>query len=122
MQNYPACKELSPSAFTFKIRMTNSCYLSVILLKLLPLHCNSSQCTVNYSFLLVSSADNLWKQIGPRSGPAKMSGLIWIQSLLHSDVIPERNFGKVDLEKYQQRTKKHEKFPRGQRVKVTVDR
>ena len=36
-------------------------------------------------YLLVSSADNLCKQIGPRTGPTKH--LIWIQSVWHSDGI-----------------------------------
>ena len=48
--------------------------------------------------------------------PDKMSGLIWIQSVWHSDGIPERIFRKVYFENNRQRTKKHEKFPRGQRV------
>ena len=42
-----------------------------------------------------------------------MLGLIWIQSIYHSDG-PERN-----LKKNQQMTKKHEKFPRVQRVNST---
>ena len=45
--------------------------------------------------LLVSSADSHCKQFGPRSGLT--SGLIWIQTVWHSDGIPERNFQKVDL-------------------------
>ena len=32
-------------------------------------------------YLLVSSADNLWKQFGHRLGPKKMSGLNWIQTV-----------------------------------------
>ena len=44
--------------------------------------------------LLVSSAHNLCKQIGARSGLTIMSGLIWIQSVCHSDGIPERVFQK----------------------------
>ena len=47
----------------------------------------------------------------------KTSDLIWIQSVCHSDHIPKIIFRKVDFEKNQQSTKKHEKFPRGQRVK-----
>ena len=39
--------------------------------------------------LLVSSADNFCKQFGP-----KMSGLILMQIVLHSDGIPERIFRK----------------------------
>ena len=46
------------------------------------------------SGLLVSSADNLYKQFGHRSGPDKTSGLLWIQNVWHSDGIPERIFRK----------------------------
>ena len=41
-----------------------------------------------------SSADNLqtvWAQIGPNI----MSGLVWIQSIWHSDGIPKRSFRKI---------------------------
>ena len=38
-------------------------------------------------YLPVSSADNLGKQIGPRSGPT-----IRVQNVSHSDDIPERFF------------------------------
>ena len=41
-----------------------------------------------------------------------MSGLIWIQSVS----IPARIFEKIDFEKNQQKTKKHEKFPRGKEL------
>ena len=41
----------------------------------------------------------------------KMSGLIWVQTVWHSDVIPERLFWKSNLkkQKYPQTTKKHAK-------------
>ena len=42
-----------------------------------------------------------------------MSGLIWIQTISHSDGIPERIFEKVDFEKNQQTTKKLENYPGG---------
>ena len=43
-----------------------------------------------------------------------MSGLIWIQSVLYLDGIPENNFlKKVEFEK-----KEHDKFPKGPRVKA----
>ena len=42
-----------------------------------------------------------------------MLGLIWIQSVWHSDGIPERSLEIVEFEKNQQTTKKHENFPRG---------
>ena len=50
-----------------------------------------------------------------------MSGLIWIQTVLHSDGISERIFEKVDFEKYQQtdrQQKKHEKLPSRLRVNM----
>ena len=42
-------------------------------------HCDNLLLTLG---LLVSSADNLCKQLGPRSGPT-VSGLIWIQAVWH---------------------------------------
>ena len=60
---------------------------------------------------LVSSADNLCKQFGPRSG------LIWIQAVGQSDGIPGRIFRKKnDFEKNQPMRKKHAKLPSRQRV------
>ena len=46
--------------------------------------------------------------------PDILSYLIWIQSVWHLDDIPEIIFWKVDFDKNQQMTKKHEKFPRRQ--------
>ena len=43
-------------------------------------------------FLLVSFVDNFCKQFGPRSKPDKTSGLIWIQTVLNSDGVPESLF------------------------------
>ena len=45
-----------------------------------------------------------------------MSGLIWIQTVLHSDGIPERFFLKKLIKKYPQTTKKRAKTPSMQRV------
>ena len=42
-----------------------------------------------YVYLQVSTADNLCKQFGPRSGPTKLLVLIWIQTVLLSGSIPE---------------------------------
>ena len=42
----------------------------------------------------VSSADNLCKQFGPRSGTTECRGLIWIQTVCDSDDIPEIIFRK----------------------------
>ena len=59
-------------------------------------------------YLLVSSANNLCKQLGPRSGP---TGLIWIQTAWLSTDIPEKNrqktttTNKLILKKNQQTTK-----------------
>ena len=69
--------------------------------------------------LLVSSADNVWKQIGPRSGPTECrakSGSNLFDTLM---VFLKEFFEIVDFEKDLQTTKKHEKLPRGQRVNVT---
>ena len=63
--------------------------------------------------LLVFSAHNLCKKIGPRSGPTKLSGLIWFQSVCHSDGIPESFFEKVDFEKKSADDKKAEKISQG---------
>ena len=49
-------------------------------------------------YLLVSSADNFYKQIGQQNGSNLLDG------------ITERIFEKVDFEKNQQTTKKHAKF------------
>ena len=44
---------------------------------------------LQYLCLPVSSADNLGKQFGTRSGPTISSGLIRVLTFLHSDGIPE---------------------------------
>ena len=36
------------------------------------------------------SVDNFCEQFGSRSGPIKLSGLIWIETVRHADGIPER--------------------------------
>ena len=40
-----------------------------------------------------------------------MPGLIWIQAVLLSDVIPKRIFGKSNVEIYLQMTKSYEYYP-----------
>ena len=57
--------------------------------------------------LPVSSADNLGKQFGPRSGPTR-SGSKLFDILM---VFLKEFFQKVNLEKNQQTTKKEEKLP-----------
>ena len=54
--------------------------------------------------------------------PDKTSGLSGIQSVWHSDVIPERIFQKklILKKKNKQTTKKHEKFPRGAKRKLFI--
>ena len=48
-----------------------------------------------------------------------MSGLILIQTVLHSDSIPERIFSKkVDFEKTQQKTKKMQNYPVGKELNL----
>ena len=49
---------------------------------------------------------------------AKMSGLIWIQSVWHSNDIPERNFWESWFWKNQLTTLKHAKLPSRQNVKL----
>ena len=62
--------------------------------------------------LIVSSADNLYKQVKPD----KMSGLIWIQVDLHSDVIHEKVCRNMMILKKNQQTK----LPIMQRVKTGI--
>ena len=52
--------------------------------KLLVPHVNTTLSLLVAVILL--SADNLYKQFGPRLGP--MSVLIWIQTVCHSDSVP----------------------------------
>ena len=66
-------------------------------------------------YLLVASTDNL-QTVLTQIRSDKMLGLIWIQSVWHSNCIPERIFWKSWFWK-NQLTKKDEKFLRGQRVK-----
>ena len=64
--------------------------------------------------LLVSFADNLCKQFGPKSGPTFGLSLIWIQTVRHSDGIFLKEFyKKVDIEKNQQITKSMQNYPVG---------
>ena len=66
----------------------------------------------------MSSADNLGKQFGPRSGPTNRRA--WSGSKLFDIlmVFLKEFFQKVDFEKNQQTTKKHEKLPSRQWVKL----
>ena len=48
------------------------------------------------------SADNLCKEFVPRLLPIETSILIWIQTVCHSDSVPERCFEKVNFEKKSQ--------------------
>ena len=57
--------------------------------------------------LLLSSANNLCKQFGPRSGSILFDTLM---------VFMKEFFKKVDFEKNHKKTKKHEKLPSKQRV------
>ena len=68
-------------------------------------------------YLLLSSADNLCKQFGPRSGPTKHGA--WSRSKLLDTLIVflKEYFEKVNFEKKsQQMTKDDEKLPSRQRV------
>ena len=62
------------------------------------------------------SAVNFCKQIGPRLGLTKRQALSGSNLFGTQMVLLKVLFEKVDFEKNQQRTKKHEKFSRGQRV------
>ena len=55
---------------------------------------------------LVSSAANLCKQFGSRSGPTNCQSYMCIQTVWHSDSVPEEIFEKVYFEKNQQTTRK----------------
>ena len=71
--------------------------------------------------LPVSSADNLGKQFGPRSGPTihrARSGSKLFDILI---VFLKEFFWKINFEKNQQTTKKHEKLPSMQWVKLLND-
>ena len=48
----------------------------------------------SFSPCQVPSADNFCKQFGPRSGPTPVSGWVMIQTVWHSDCVPERFFSK----------------------------
>ena len=65
----------------------------------------------------VSSSDKFCKHFGPRWGPPKRRA--WSRSNLFDTqmLFQKEFFEKVDFEKNQQTTKKHENFPRRQRVK-----
>ena len=67
--------------------------------------------------LLVSSADNFCKQIGPRSGPLKR--WYWSESKLFDTqmVFLKEFFEKLILKKISRRQKGMNNFPGGQRVK-----
>ena len=71
--------------------------------------------------LLESSADNLYKTFLTQIRPDKALGLIWIQTVWHSDGIPEKVFLKVDFEKKKSANdKKHEKLPHMQSCLQTI--
>ena len=61
------------------------------------------------------SADNLCKQLRPR-----MWVLIWIQTIWHSDNVPERIFEKVTFEKSQQTTTKAWKITQYAKSKYAI--
>ena len=68
--------------------------------------------------LLVSSADDLCKQFGPRSGPTKCRA--WSGSKLFDTlmIFLKEFFKKVNFEKNQQTAKKHAKSPKCCKLKV----
>ena len=69
---------------------------------------------------LVSSAGNLCKQFGSRSGPTKCRARSGSKLFGTLKVFLKEFFEIFDFEKNQQTTKKHEKLPSRQRVCVHV--
>ena len=65
-------------------------------------------------YLLVSSADNLCKQFGPRSGGTKCWAWSGSNLLDTEMVFLKEFFEKFEFEKNQLTAEKHEKFPSGQ--------
>ena len=72
----------------------------------------------------MSSADNLGKHFGPRSGPTKCQALSGSKLFDTLMVFLKEFFKKVDFEKKNQQTtkKKHENLPRRQRVKTKASK
>ena len=71
--------------------------------------------------LLVSSADNLCKQFGPRSGPTKCRA--WSGSKLFDTltVYLKEFFEKVDFENFSRRQKSIQYYPVGKELKIRSD-
>ena len=71
----------------------------------------------------MSSADNLGKQFGPRSGPTKCQALSGSKLFDTLMVFLKEFFKKVDFEKKSaDNKKKHENLPRRQRVKTKASK
>ena len=70
----------------------------------------------------VSDTVILCKQFRSRSGWTEHRSIIWIQTVGHSDSVPERVgfFLKVNFEKVSRRQQKHEKLPSMQRIKSNL--
>ena len=85
-----------------------------------PILSNEDEMSCLTLCLPVSSADNFGKQFGPRSGPTNRRA--WSGSKLFDIlmVFLKEFFQKVNFEKNQQTTKKHEKLPSRQWVKDTT--
>ena len=78
-------------------------------------HCHLTLCLSAANFVICCwSLQTVWTQIRPDI----LSGLIWIQTVWHSECVPEGIFLKnLTLKKVNRRQKCHEKLPSMQRVK-----
>ena len=86
------------------------CFCHLLGIKNIRTHCTTETSIQTFN----SSADNLDKQFGPRSGPTNRRA--WSGSKLFDIlmVFLKEFFQKVNFEKNRQTTKKHEKLPRMQ--------
>ena len=90
-------------------------------LNLIILWCQSFILNLTLS-LLVSSADNVCKQFGTRSGPTKCRGLIWVQTVSLSDCIPEIILKKNDFEKSADDKEACKNYPVGKELTLKAPR
>ena len=94
-------------------------------------NCNICQHVITYDYYsgelqkdllihypLLSSAETLCKQFGPRSGPTEGSGLIWVQIVWHFYVFCFDFLKTIILKTKSADDKNHETFSRMQRVTV----
>ena len=108
-QNCFICPSLSVSTLFTTVMFICACLLwkspGVILLMFTIHNLLVRLATALKLYLLMSSADNLGKQLGPRC----LSGLILFQTVGLSDGIPERIFKNVDFEKQLRNSRRQKK-------------